>query len=129
MNTRNTRQKEIVLKTLCELKTHPTILELYQAVLHKDASIGQATVYRNVSKLVEEGKIQKVLTKDGVTHYDGDCRNHSHFMCNSCHRLFDLYGVNTNNLIKAVRKSSCFIISNTYVLFEGICEECMDKCY
>ena len=32
MNTRNTRQKEIIFQTLNEMHTHPTILELCEAV-------------------------------------------------------------------------------------------------
>ena len=47
----------------------------------KDSSVGQATVYRNVSKLVEEGKVRRVLTNDGVDHYDADCSQHVHFVC------------------------------------------------
>lgn len=124
MNTRNTRQKEIVFQTLCELRTHPTILELYEIIQKKDSSIGQATVYRNVSKLVEEGKVRKVLTRDGIDHYDGDCSNHSHFMCNICHRLFDLYDVNTTDLIREARKETAFDIKNACVLFDGICDQC-----
>ena len=125
MSTRNTKQKEIIFTTLCELRTHPTILELYEAVHKKDSSIGQATVYRNVSKLVEEGKILKVLTKDGVDHYDGDCTQHSHFMCKVCHRLIDLYDINTDSLVKQVRKDYSLDIFGFYVLFEVICKKCI----
>lgn len=124
MSTRNTKQKEIILTTLGELKTHPTILELYEAVRHKDSSIGQATVYRNVSKLVEEGKVLKVLTKDGIDHYDGDSIPHSHFMCQVCHRLIDLYDVNTDSLVKQVKNKKSLDIIDVHVLFEGVCEKC-----
>ena len=123
MNTRNTRQKGIVLETLCEMSTHPIVSELYEAVQMKDASIGQATVYRNISKLVEEGKVRKVLTTDGIDHYDGDCSNHSHFMCNICHKLYDLYDVDTDILISKAKKNHSFSISNASVLFEGICDK------
>lgn len=124
MSTRNTRQKEIIFETLCELRTHPTVLELYDLVRKKDPSIGQATVYRNVSKFVEEGKVRRVLTKDGIDHYDGDCSNHSHFMCNVCHRLYDLYDVNATNLIQEAKKETSFDIKEAWVLFDGICNQC-----
>ncbi len=124
MNTRNTRQKEIILETLQGLKTHPTILELYDAIRKRDSSIGQATVYRNVYKLIEEGKVCKVLTYDGIDHYDGDCSKHSHFMCSSCHKLFDLWDVNTTSLVEQERKNSSFDIIDAYVLFEGTCDQC-----
>lgn len=124
MNTRNTKQKELILETLCSLHSHPTILELYDIVRSKNPTIGQATVYRNVAKLVEEGRVKRVLTKDGIDHYDGDCSNHSHFMCRRCHRLFDLPAINTNSLVSQVSGVSSFDISSVSVLFEGICREC-----
>ena len=84
MNTRNTKQKEVILNTLKQMHNHPTILELYEQVRKSDATIGQATVYRNVSKLVEEGIVMKIPTNDGVDHYDGDCTDHYHFICQEC---------------------------------------------
>lgn len=124
MNTRNTKQKEIILETLCELSTHPTILELYHAVHLRDASIGQATIYRNISKLIEEGKVRKILSNDGVFHYDGNCTNHSHFVCRVCHRLFDLYDVDTNSFISKLQNLSSFDVEKAHVLFEGVCSKC-----
>ena len=60
MNTRNTKQKEIILNTLRQMHSHPTIMDLYEQVQKVDSSIGHATVYRNVSKLVEEGLVMKI---------------------------------------------------------------------
>ena len=124
MKERNTKQKELILKELENDYTHPTILELYEKLRKKNPKIGKATVYRNISKLVEEGKVRKVLTTDGIDHYDGDCSNHSHFMCNICHKLYDLYDVDTDILISKAKKNHSFSISNASVLFEGICDKC-----
>lgn len=124
MNTRNTRQKEIIFQTLNEMHTHPTILELCEAVRYKDSSIGQATVYRNVSKLVEEGKVRRVLTNDGVDHYDADCSQHVHFVCRKCHRLFDLYDISTSSLAKQMKGYHEFDVEKIHILFEGTCDHC-----
>lgn len=123
MNTRNTRQKDIIYQTLSEMDSHPTILELYEAVKDRDASVGQATVYRNVSKLIEEGMVFKILTSDGCCHYDANSRQHVHFFCNHCHRLFDLYDIDLKFLDKQV-KNSKYKVDSFYVLFEGICDKC-----
>ena len=42
MNTRNTKQKEIILNTLRQMHSHPTIMDLYEQVQKVDSSIGQA---------------------------------------------------------------------------------------
>ncbi len=124
MNTRNTKQKEIILSALQQMHNHPSILELYEQVREFDSSIGQATVYRNVSKLVEEGLILKIPTNDGVDHYDGNCMNHYHFMCQKCHKLYDLYDDSFVPFLKKVGKGRNFKVDRVHLLLEGICHEC-----
>lgn len=124
MNTRNTKQKEIILHTIQSMDTHPTILEIYDAVCKVDASIGQATVYRNVSKLVEEGMVCRIPTNDGQDHYDGNCRRHYHFFCKQCHQLFDLYDGEVFMLIEKMKKNYQFQINDIHILCEGICTNC-----
>ena len=124
MNTRYTKQKEIILHTLQNMNTHPTILELYDAVHEIDPSIGQATVYRNVSKFVKENLVQKIPTNDGIDHYDGNCNKHYHFVCQKCHRLVDLYGNEADYLFGEIEKKHHLQISDIHILCEGICNEC-----
>lgn len=124
MNTRNTWQKQLIYDTLCKMSSHPTITELYDEVVQNDSSIGQATVYRNVSKLVDEGKICKVITKDGAFHYDANCMKHAHFLCTKCHRLYDLYDIDFSSIMKVMKKHPSFAALDAYVLVEGICNHC-----
>lgn len=127
MDTRNTRQKTIVLETLMNMYTHPTIQQLYQEVLKKDSTIGQATVYRNVNKLLEEGKIRKVPTNDNMEHYDGNCAIHYHFHCNRCHKISDLYEDEYQKIIGKIEKEYSVRIEDASFLFEGICEVCNEE--
>ncbi len=124
MNTRNTKQKEIILNTLRQMHSHPTIMDLYEMVQKVDPSIGQATVYRNVSKLVEEGLVMKIPTNDGVDHYDGDCTNHYHFICQKCHKLYDLHDENFPSVLQKVEKNNHFKVNRVHLILEGICHEC-----
>ena len=41
-----------------------------------DSTIGQATVYRNVNKLVNSGEIKRLSPNSEIDHYDGDNTNH-----------------------------------------------------
>ena len=124
MNTRNTKQKEVILNTLKQMHNHPTILELYEQVRKSDVTIGQATVYRNVSKLVEEGLVMKIPTNDGVDHYDGDCTDHYHFICQKCHRLYDLYDDSFLRVLRKLEKGHNFKVNRVHLLLEGVCQEC-----
>ena len=54
MNTRNTKQKDIILDILEHNRIHPTMQEIYELAKKEDQNIGQATIYRNINKLVED---------------------------------------------------------------------------
>lgn len=122
MNTRKTKQKEIVYQVLCQMSNHPTIKELYDVIHNENPELGQATVYRNVAKLVEEGKILKISTPEGIEHYDANCKFHSHFLCSKCHRIFDIYTIESKDIMKMVDNS--LHVSRVHVLLEGICNQC-----
>ena len=64
MEKRNTKQKEIILDILSKKENmfHPTAQDLVKLVLDANPTIGQATVYRNINKLVEEGILLKIPT-------------------------------------------------------------------
>ena len=77
METRNTKQKEIILEILKEKENmfHPTAGDLVKLVLDTYPSIGQATVYRNINKLVDEVYSDKTMMKqrgNGIYLSDND---------------------------------------------------------
>ena len=124
MKERNTRQKEIIYDILCSSNNHPTVKELCDEINMKGYHIGQATVYRNVSKLVSLGKIKKFSTVDGVEHYDANCAFHAHFVCNCCHKIYDVDDVCYDNIIAQSDKRFC--VSAVSVTLEGTCNLCQE---
>ena len=87
-------------------------------------SIGQATVYRNISKLVNSGKIKKLSTNSGIDYYDGDISNHYHFMCTSCNKIIDIFDCNVEVPIKNIRMEYNVLIDNFDIVLYGKCEKC-----
>ena len=125
MKTRNTKQKQMILDTLVHDKTHPTIQELYEKILSHDGDVGQATIYRNVNKMVEENKIRKVRTLDGIDRYDGDMSDHCHLVCQKCGRLVDVFDPHLKEIISLLEKNNGIVIQNHNILLEGICPLCV----
>lgn len=125
MNSRNTRQKQIIINTLVKDKSHPTISELYKNVSKKDPLLGQATVYRNINRLVEEGKVKKIPTIKHGDRYDADCSEHSHFICTSCGKIQDIYDVSLSRYLKQIEMMYPVQIDSCQVLFEGTCHDCI----
>ena len=124
MDIRNTKQKQVILEALKKNKLHPTIQELYQDVLDIDESVGQATVYRNVNRLVEEGKIIKIPTTLGIDHYDADINPHYHLYCEECEKIYDIFDEDYYKLTKRVENEYQVKINKGIILFEGICSKC-----
>lgn len=50
-----------------------------------------ATLYRNLHRLVEDGKIRTVLLGERVVRYDPETSDHDHFACERCGRVIDLF--------------------------------------
>lgn len=126
MEYRNTKQKQLILDILKTNRNHPTVKELYSEVKKRDASIGQATVYRNVSRLYQENKLFKISV-DGVEHYDMRGVNHGHFYCKKCRKIYDIFDIDYQTLTSEIEKKRKAKIEKVTILLEGICEDCMNE--
>lgn len=124
---RETKQMNTILSILEYDKTHPTIQEIYQKVQKIDPTIGQATVYRNVNKLVKLGKLTRIPAVDDTYHYDGNCMPHDHLFCEKCHKIYDLFENDYAEITKKVESKYSIKINKISILYEGICEECNGK--
>lgn len=125
MNERNTKQKEIILDILEHNRIHPTIYEIYELAKQKYPSIGQATIYRNVNKLVDENKIIKLpsSSNDGY-HYDINTASHDHLLCKRCGKIIDIFDNDYNEIFKDIEQKNKVTISKATILLEGICSKC-----
>lgn len=128
METRKTKQKELIKEILSrpENHLHPTINEIIKMVEQEDDSIGQATIYRQVNRLVKENVLKRIPTKDGFR-YDINNNLHSHFICQKCGRIIDLYDKNYQKLVNELENKYSIKINESNLINEGICEECNGK--
>lgn len=123
MIKRNTHQKEIIMESIKEDYTHPTFYDIFRRVKLKDASIGQATVYRNIKKMVDEGDILKIKFLNNEFHYDANICRHNHFICTKCGKIIDIYDDDYKKN-KTISNKLDVIIEKVSILYEGICSNC-----
>lgn len=128
MEARNTKQKELILKVMSasENMIHPNIQRLTSIITNIDSSIGQATIYRNVNKLVNEGKLCKISTEEGYI-YDINTTLHGHFICEECGNIIDLYDDKYQKLISDIEKKYNLKVKNSNNVFYGICNSCQEN--
>ena len=105
MNERNTKQREIILQTITCSNDHPTMNEIMEKVKEKDEGIGQATIYRNVNKLVASGKVRKLPISLDNVRYDNNYVNDK----------------------ERLEKEYSFKISGVSTIYEGVCANCQSN--
>ncbi|MBU0982317.1 MAG: transcriptional repressor [candidate division Zixibacteria bacterium] len=87
---RRTAQREIMLRTLRTLATHPTAAELHAAIRAELPTISLGTVYRNLDLLVRMGQVTKLESLGNEARYDGMLEPHYHARCLRCGRVDDI---------------------------------------
>ena len=123
---RNTRQKDIILSALRECCVHPTADELFQYIHKEHADIGVATVYRNLNKMAENGKIRKLVDFSGVARYDSVLEPHFHLYCECCGGVHDIMEEIGSDLIKRAEYDYDCKILSLEINFRGLCRRCQE---
>ena len=119
MKERLTNQKRVILEYLKSVKTHPSAKEVYFEVKKKLPQISLGTVYRVLNQLKEKGEVREILTE--VSHFDGDTSFHSHFICEKCKKIFDVFEEIPELKNKKLKVGK---IKDYQIIFYGICKKC-----
>lgn len=126
----NTEQKKILLEFL--EKNHDnayTIEEISTELKAKGASVGKSTVYRLMTKLVEEKRVKRQLASGSRKSiyrivFDEHCHNHLHLQCTECGRVLHLDEKISDELLNTVKKLNAFAISEEDTVLMGRCAIC-----
>ena len=124
MERRNTIQRDLVLRTVRQLKCHATAEEIYTAIQSSYPSIGKGTVYRNLNILVEKGEIRRVEFPGEPDRFDHTLSRHYHILCVRCGRVVDVEPEPGLEPEKQLLDDRGFEILEHDILFKGICPEC-----
>ena len=85
------KQRQAILDLLQSRKDHPSAEVIYQTLRKSMPNLSAGTVYRNLKLLTELGQIKKLTGLDGVDHFDGTTSPHSHFICQCCGKVDDVF--------------------------------------
>ncbi len=110
----------MILDILRECRNHPSAEEVYIKARMRMPTISLSTVYRTLKELVNEGKIWEIKVEtENFSRYDYPLREHHHFYCKECKKLFDV-DVSINGIYDIPHK-----IEECRAMFIGICENCL----
>jgi len=87
---RRSRQRDVILRELKNVTSHPTASEIYEMVRVEIPNISLGTVYRNLEQLVDHGSIQKLEISGKQARFDGNPEMHTHLRCAGCNKVIDV---------------------------------------
>jgi len=124
VHKRATRQLAAVYEALRGDHSHPGADEIYQRVRRDLPRISLGTVYRNLQRLVEEGKIRMFLLGERVARYDPMVVEHDHFICQRCGRVEDVLLLRDRRVDLAPLVNRGFTITAHSLAIHGLCQKC-----
>ncbi|HIG28430.1 MAG TPA: transcriptional repressor [Verrucomicrobiales bacterium] len=122
---RYTTQRYQIYSILLSRQDHPTANEVYQQTKENHEDISMATVYNTLETLIKCGLVREVNLEKTVTRYCPNMKDHWHFYCENCGKVFDM-DVDRPALSGSVTAPSGFTINQVEVAVRGACQQCPD---
>ncbi|MCR5451756.1 MAG: transcriptional repressor [Lachnospiraceae bacterium] len=130
-----TKQRDVLLNFLENAKgSHVTAGDVCEYCKKQGSSIGQATVYRQLEAMVDEGIVNKYII-DGNTpacfeyvgeevHSDGEMCFHC--KCEKCGKLIHMHCDELVMIRQHLLEHHDFLINPMRTVFYGLCDECRE---
>lgn len=125
----NTRQRDEILDFF---KRHRgKCYTAKEIILSGEVNSGEATVYRTLSKLTNQGLLKRFTDGDtGACYQLGEtesCANHFHLKCEKCGRLIHIDCDVMLEMSRHIQESHNFIVDAGKTVIYGICNECLKE--
>jgi Fur family transcriptional regulator, peroxide stress response regulator len=119
---RCTSQRYAVMAFLLEQNSHPTAVEIFEAVNRVDPRSSRATTYNNLRDLVEAGLVREVAVEGRAARFDAKGVRHNHFICDRCGSVEDIEWSEAPK--PAQRSLGKRILRECELIFRGLCTKC-----
>lgn len=83
-------QRLRIMEYLLSHNTHPSVEEVYTALVGEIPTLSRTTVYNTLRMLADAGLAQMITIDEHRVCYDGHLHDHSHFYCRQCGRIIDI---------------------------------------
>lgn len=113
-----------ILSFVANAKTHPSADEIFSRLQGEFPSLSRTTVYNSLHTLTDAELLRELEIESGNRHYDlAPQPRHSHFMCRSCSRIFDMP---LPNVLESPAAPG-FMVDSVELYYKGLCPECISK--
>jgi Fe2+ or Zn2+ uptake regulation protein len=114
-------QRMKIYDYLIEYKSHPTVDEIYQALIDEIPTLSKTTVYNTLKLFLYKEIIQLITIEESENRYDADVSVHGHFKCLGCGKIYDVWLDMTNMKLEGLDE---FSINESHIYLKGTCNKC-----
>lgn len=133
-STYNTKQKKLVLDIFLNNRFSQLSCDDITYMLVKNGTpVGKTTVYRQLEKLINEGKIKKLNPHNGKSFLyqfvdaDMKCENHMHLRCINCGKYVHLSCDFMSQVSTHILEHHNFTVDNSKTEILGLCHDCIKE--
>ena len=123
---RPSAQRLAIMNYLLTHFTHPTVDEVYQGLCNEIKTLSRTTVYNTLRMFAEKNLAQMITINEHHVCYDGCVTPHTHFYCNRCGHVFDVFADTSAELPKEMNIDGHQVLE-TQVYYRGICKNCLNN--
>ncbi|MFU8773455.1 MAG: Fur family transcriptional regulator [Anaerolineales bacterium] len=124
---RLTPQRLSILQILHASEDHLTPTEIYHQARKITPGMTEATVYRTLSFLSEQGLALEAHVGSGQLVYEIAERDHHHLICRKCGKSPEIEHAMLQALYQELQKKTGFLIDSTHMTFFGLCSKCQEN--
>jgi len=117
-------QRIKVLEYLNKNQCHPTVDQIFKDLQSEIPTLSKSTIYNTLNLFLKSGLIRAINIEDNETRYDIITKNHGHFKCESCGKIFN-FSIDFNSF--KTEELSGFKIIDKNLYFKGICPKCLSN--
>jgi Fe2+ or Zn2+ uptake regulation protein len=124
---RATPQRLAVLHILQNAGQHLSPIEIYERARNAFPGITEATIYRTLNFLTEQGLLLAAHIGSGQLVYEIAGHDHHHLICRSCGATHQIDHTLLASLYERFMASTGYQIDSVHVTFFGLCPGCQGK--
>ena len=109
---------------------HLSVDDIYGELSSRGERIGRTTVYRQLERLISEGRARRIggdKTGNCYSYNAEGCSEHHHLICTVCGKLAHLSCDHVEELFHHIKAAHGFIIDPSRTSLYGTCASCLRK--
>jgi Fur family ferric uptake transcriptional regulator len=121
-----TRQRDLVAQVVLLADDHLSVDAIQRRLRDQGESVGTATVYRTLEKLVESGLVRAHDFGEGFKRYEPVAAqaDHEHLICDRCGRVLEFQNERLERMLPIIADEHGFQHARHRVEVHGVCREC-----